>query len=105
MKILEHAVLFCVWRNVVDMKALLHYGLYIIIFISALQVVIARHETRRLFVELQELERTGDELNEEWGRLQLEQSTWAINDRIETFARTKLDMKIPERNSVVLLAK
>ena len=24
-----------------------------------------------------------DELNEEWGKLQLEHSTWAINDRIE----------------------
>lgn len=87
------------------MKALIHYGLYIAIFLSALQVVIARHETRRLFVDLQKLERTGDELNEEWGRLQLEQSTWAINDRIESVARTKLDMKMPERSSVVLLAK
>ncbi|GJM06042.1 MAG: cell division protein FtsL [marine bacterium B5-7] len=87
------------------MKILLQYGFYLIIFISALQVVIARHETRRLFVELQALERTRDELNEEWGRLQLEQSTWAINDRIETFARTKLSMKMPERSSVVLLAK
>ncbi len=70
-----------------------------------MQVVIARHETRRLFVELQELERMNDGLNEEWGRLQLEQSTWAINDRVESFARTKLDMKMPERSSVVLLAK
>jgi cell division protein FtsL len=87
------------------MRLLLHYGLYVVIFFSALQVVITRHETRRLFVELQTLERTGDELNEEWGRLQLEQSTWAINDRIESFARTKLDMKMPERSSVVLLAK
>ncbi len=87
------------------MRSLFHYGLYIAIFLSALQVVIARHETRRLFVELQALERVGDELNEEWGRLQLEQSTWAINDRIESFARTKLDMKMPERSSVVLLAK
>ncbi len=87
------------------MRILLQYGFYIVIFLSALQVVIARHETRRLFVELQALERTRDELNEEWGKLQLEQSTWAVNDRIETFARTKLGMKMPERSSVVLLAK
>ena len=77
------------------MKLIMNYGLYVVIFISALQVVIARHETRRLFVELQELERVGDQLNEEWGRLQLEQSTWAINDRIESVARTKLDIKMP----------
>ncbi len=87
------------------MKLLLQYGFFMAIFLSALQVVIARHETRRLFVELQTLERTRDGLNEEWGRLQLEQSTWAINDRVEMFARTDLGMKMPERNSVVLLAK
>jgi cell division protein FtsL len=87
------------------MKLLLQYGFFIAIFLSALQVVIARHETRLLFVELQALERTRDELNEEWGRLQLEQSTWAINDRIEMFARTNLGMKMPEQNAVVLLAK
>lgn len=87
------------------MKLLMNYGFYVVIFLSALQVVIARHDTRRLFVELQELERKNDQLNEEWGRLQLEQSTWAINDRIESFARTKLDMKMPEHSSVVLLAK
>lgn len=87
------------------MKLLLQYAFYLAIFLSALQVVITRHEARRLFVELQALEHTRDELTEEWGRLQLEQSTWAINDRVETFARTKLGMKMPERSSVVLLAK
>ena len=87
------------------MKLLLQYGLYVVIFLSALQVVIARHEARRLFVELQALEKARDELNEEWGRLQLEQSTWAINDRVEAVARSKLNMKIPERSSVVVLAK
>ena len=87
------------------MKLLIHYGLYVVIFLTALQVVIARHEARRLFVELQELEKVRDEINEEWGRLQLEQSTWAINDRIEAVARTKLEMKMPERSSVVVLAK
>ncbi len=87
------------------MKPLLQYGLYLAIFLSAIQVVIARHETRRLFVELQAMERTRDALKEEWGRLQLEQSTWAINDRVETVARTKLGMKMPEQSSVVLLAR
>ena len=87
------------------MKYLMHYGLYVVIFLSALQVVIARHDARRLFVELQKYEKERDELNEEWGRLQLEQSTWAVNDRIEAVARTKLNMKMPERSSVVVLAK
>ena len=87
------------------MKLMMQYGLYIAIFLSAMQVVIVRHEARRLFVELQAIEHTRDELNEEWGRLQLEQSTWAINDRIESFARTELGMKVLEHSSVVLLVK
>ena len=87
------------------MKMLFQYGLYIAIFLSALQVVIARHETRRLFVELQELEQTQDELNEEWGRLQLEQSTWATNDRIESVASNELGMHMPRQNAVVVLKR
>ena len=87
------------------MKILLQYGFYVVIFLSSLQVVITRHETRRLFVELQMLERMRDELNEEWGKLQLEHSTWAINDRVENFARTKLKMKKPEQSLVILLTK
>ena len=87
------------------MKLLLQYGFYLVIFLSALNVVIARHEARRLFVELQALEKTRDALNEEWGRLQLEQSTWAVNDRVESIARTKLAMKMPEQSSVVLLSR
>lgn len=87
------------------MKILFQYGLYVAIFLSALQVVIAQHEARRLFVELQSLEKQRDELNEEWGRLQLEQSTWATNDRIETIARNELNMKMPEQNLIMLLSK
>lgn len=87
------------------MKALACICLYCAVLISAVEVVIARHETRRLFTEIQELEKIRDQLNEEWGRLQLEQSTWATDDRIESFARTRLGMKAPDDNSMVLLAK
>ena len=43
---------------------------------SAIGVVYARHESRRHFVVLANLERERDEMNFEFGRLQLEQSTW-----------------------------
>ena len=64
------------------------------VFFSAIKVVIARHDTRRLFVEIQKLEKDRDNLNEEWGRLQLEQSTWATDARIESVSKTELHMKI-----------
>jgi cell division protein FtsL len=58
-----------------------------------------------LFVQIQALDRVRDRLNEQWGRLQLEQSTWATADRIETLARTKLGMHEPDVNNMVLLKK
>jgi cell division protein FtsL len=85
-------------------KALLQLLLVSAVMVSAIMVVVSQHEARRSFVELQELESVRDNLNEEWGRLQLEQSTWATDDRIEQLARVNLDMREPDSASLVLLA-
>jgi len=87
------------------MKLVFSCLLALTVFVSALQVVISQHQTRKIFVELQKLEDIRDELDEEWGRLQLEQSTWATDDRIERIARAELNMIDPEFNNIVLLAK
>lgn len=73
------------------------------IFLSAIQVVLHQHQARKVFVEVQVLERERDRLNEEWGRLQLEQSTWATDARVEEIARTRLHMLEPEGSAVVLV--
>jgi cell division protein FtsL len=70
---------------------------------SAVSVVNARHEHRQLFVELSRLERERDELNIEFGRLQLEQATWADTHRIEQIARTQLGMKYPQADELRVL--
>ena len=44
-----------------------------------------------------------DNMEIEWGRLQLEQSTWAAPSRIEGMARKKLGMKIPDSSGVVIV--
>lgn len=62
---------------------------------GAVGVVHARHEGRRLFVELTALEAARDELNIDFGRLQLEQATWADTNRIEKIARGELGMDFP----------
>lgn len=62
---------------------------------SAIGVVNARQESRRLFVALNALETVRDELNVEFGRLQLEQATWAEPQRIERLAREELGMLFP----------
>lgn len=87
------------------MKRFLTLLLTAAVFVSAVQVVLAQHQARRLFAELTSLQETRDRLNEEWGRLQLEQSTWATADRIERLARTKLHMTSPDVNSIVLLQR
>jgi cell division protein FtsL len=70
---------------------------------SAIGVVYARHRHRLLFVELAKLEKVRDELNIEFGRLQLEQATVAESNRIDQIARMRLGMKFPEAGDVVVV--
>lgn len=70
---------------------------------SAIGVVHARHQHRQLFVELSGLEKARDELNIEFGRLQLEQATWAESNRIDQVARNRLGMKFPEAGEIVVV--
>jgi cell division protein FtsL len=71
--------------------------------LSAIAVVFARHEHRQLFIQLTKLEKARDELNIEFGRLQLEQATWAESNRIDQVARTRLGMKFPETSDIVVV--
>lgn len=74
------------------------------VVLSALGVVYSKHQTRRLFVDVQRLETERDRMNVDWGRLQLEQSTLATQARVESLAHGKLAMNIPPQNSVVIVA-
>jgi cell division protein FtsL len=73
------------------------------VLVSAVAVVYARHESRRLFIELQRLYEDRDDLNVDWGRLQIERSTWASPGRVEQSAGDKLDMRVPEPAGVVIV--
>ena len=84
------------------MRMIVNMLLFIAVFYSAMEVVVAKHETRKLFAEILDLERERDALSEEWGRIQLEQSTWATDDRIESVARTKLNMTSPEQKTILV---
>ena len=70
---------------------------------SAISVVYARHRHRQLFVELSKLEHARDELNIEFGRLQLEQATLAQATRVDQEARGRLGMKFPEAADIVVI--
>jgi len=71
--------------------------------VTGIGVVNARHEHRQLFVQLTRLEHARDELNIDFGRLQLEQATWAEANRIDQIARTRLGMKFPGTADIVVI--
>jgi cell division protein FtsL len=70
---------------------------------SAIGVVYARHEHRQLFVDFKRQERQRDELNIDFGRLQLEQATWAEANRIDQVARNQLGMAFPSADETVVV--
>jgi cell division protein FtsL len=70
---------------------------------SAILLVYSKHQSRKLFVELQGLKHQVDELNTEWGQLQLEQSAWSGHGRIEQVARERLSMVMPGAEEVVFI--
>lgn len=71
--------------------------------ISALAIVYTKHESRRLFVELETLTTERDELNIEWGQLQIEQSTWATHGRIEQVATDELSLLRPKATEIYII--
>jgi cell division protein FtsL len=77
--------------------------LFLAVIASALGVVYSKHHSRGLFMALQVEVDKRDQLNVEWGQLQLEQSTWATHGRIEEVARGRLQMTLPDARSTVIL--
>lgn len=85
------------------MSRLLLVVLLVCTIASAIGVVFMRHRHRQLFVELAKLEHARDELNIEFGRLQLEQATLAQATRVDQEARGRLGMKFPEAADIVVI--
>jgi cell division protein FtsL len=80
-------------------------GLLCLVLITALGVVWTRHESRVLFVQLTSLQNQRDDLNVEYGRLELEQATWAEPRRIDEEARAKLGMLTPAPADIQLVRR
>lgn len=81
----------------------LNAALALILLICAIAVVSARHQARKLFVELQQAQAQARALDIEWGRLLLEQSTWAMHSRVEVVAQHHLRMAVPDTARIHLL--
>jgi cell division protein FtsL len=73
--------------------------------LSAMAMVYTKHESRRLFVELESLTDERDRLNIEWGQLQIEQSTWATHARIEKVATDDLSLVRPDSSEIFIIER
>ncbi len=85
------------------LRAIILLGLLLAVIASAIAVVWARQENRMLFMQLTRLQNQRDHLNVEFGRLELEQATWADPVRIEALARHKLGMVSPAPDDIRLI--
>ncbi len=77
----------------------------IVCVLSAIALIYTKHESRKLFVELETLTHQRDDLNIEWGQLQIEQSTWATHARIEQVATDDLSLVRPTSAEIFVIER
>jgi len=71
---------------------------------SAAGAIYSKHRARELFVTLERLNNKRDNLEVEWGQLQLEQSAWSTHAFVERVASTKLKMTTPRPKDIELVS-
>ena len=79
--------------------------LWVSVLGSAAAAVYCKHRARELFVAIEKLNRGRDELEAEWGRLQLEQSSWSTYSYVENIADAKLHMSIPASGAIEIATR
>ena len=72
---------------------------------SAAGAIYSKHRARELFVQLERLNNQRDNLEVEWGQLQLEQSSWSTHAFVERVASTKLKMATPPPKEIELVSQ
>jgi cell division protein FtsL len=71
---------------------------------SAAGAIWCKHRSREIFVELESLNARRDNLEIEWGQLQLEQSAWSTHAFVERVASTKLRMATPPPKEIEIIS-
>ncbi|PTN11108.1 cell division protein FtsL [Nitrosomonas aestuarii] len=82
----------------------LNLSLILILVVCALGVVSVQHEARKLKMALENEKKITRNLEVEWGRLQLEQSTLIARRHIENAAIEQLNMEVPSANHVQIIS-
>ncbi|MES2012622.1 MAG: cell division protein FtsL [Pseudomonadota bacterium] len=77
--------------------------LFFALIFSSLGLVNAQHKARKLYIELDQMSQASKQYEQEYGQLQLEQSTWAMHSRVERVATGQLQMQVPDPKRIQLV--
>lgn len=80
--------------------AKLNLLLLLVLVVCALGLVTSQHKSRKLFSELEREQERARQLEIEYGRLQLEASTWGLHSRVERIAGSTLGLRAPDPRRV-----
>ncbi|HEX7249847.1 MAG TPA: cell division protein FtsL [Burkholderiales bacterium] len=84
--------------------AKLNLLLLAVLVACAIGLVTSQHRGRKLFSQVEREQNRARELDIEYGRLQLEASTWGLHQRVEKIATGQLGMRTPDPRKVRIVA-
>jgi cell division protein FtsL len=85
--------------------AKLNLLLLAVLVACAIGLVTSQHKARKLFSNLELEQNRARELDIDYGRLQLEASTWGLHQRVEKIATGTLGMRIPDPRRVRIVSR
>ncbi|MDK1023317.1 MAG: cell division protein FtsL [Gammaproteobacteria bacterium] len=101
---MEHTTLqMQLYKYLISRSVLTALTLVSILLVSAVGVIHVVHLNRQLYGELQSLQKNQDFLDHEYEKLLLEQSAWSEYSRVEKISHSKLAMRIPAANEIVMV--
>jgi cell division protein FtsL len=80
--------------------AKLNLLLLAVLVACALGLVTSQHRARKMFSDFEREQARARELDIEYGRLQLEASTWGLHQRVEKIATGMLGLRSPDPRRV-----
>jgi len=77
--------------------------LWCAVLASAAGAIYAKYRARELFMQLTQLRAGRQALDDDWGRLQLEQGAWSADALVERVASDRLHMSAPDPRAIEII--
>ena len=79
-------------------------ALFLIVMTSCVGLVYVKQLNRQLVIKTEQLHKQLDRAHTQWGQLLLEQSAWATQPRVQSFAKNQLQMYRPDTNQIKVVS-